>query len=89
MNMKTVTSGQIQAKFGEIAELAKFREPVTITQYGRPSLLLMSYNDGMKALKLLAQQKTIDWMDGRELSAPIEAKNANLDEINQLVNESR
>ena len=27
-------------------------EPVTVTQYGRPTLLIMRYQDGMEALRI-------------------------------------
>ncbi len=85
--MRVVTSGKIQAHFGEIAEIAKFGEPVTITQYGRPTLLLIRYQDGMDALRQMEQKQLTSWLDGREKTAPAAALNLSEDELNALINE--
>lgn len=87
--MQVVTSQYIQTKFGRVAEMAKYREPITITQYGRPTLMLMSYDDGMEAIKLLANKRASDWLDGREKTAPQAAYDLSLDELNIMIDEER
>lgn len=87
MNMQVVTSGKMQASFGEVAEVAKYGEPVTITQYGRPTLLLIRYQDGMEALRELAKKNLLAWMDGREKNAPQSAFDISEEELNNLIND--
>jgi antitoxin (DNA-binding transcriptional repressor) of toxin-antitoxin stability system len=87
MNMQVVTSGKVQASFGEVAEVAKFGEPVTITQYGRPTLLLIRYQDGMDALRELAKKNMLVWMDVRQKNAPQAAFDLSEEELNNLVND--
>ena len=87
LNMQTVTSKKIQSNFREVAEIAKSGEPVTITQYGRPTLLLMRYQDGVSVLQELAKQKMVAWMDCRKSTAPISAMTVSDDELNDLINE--
>jgi antitoxin (DNA-binding transcriptional repressor) of toxin-antitoxin stability system len=67
--MQTVTSGKVQASFGEVADIAKGGEPVTITQYGRPTLILMRYQDGIEAVRAAAGARLLNWMDARALDA--------------------
>lgn len=87
MSMQVVTSGKVQSNFGQVAEIAKFGEPVTITQYGRPTLLLMRYQDGMSVLEHLAKQKMVSWLDGRKNTASAEVTAISEDELNALINE--
>jgi prevent-host-death family protein len=42
--MARVSSAELQRKFGTYSEIAQ-REPVTITNHGRDSLVLISIND--------------------------------------------
>ena len=89
MTMQVVTSQYIQTKFGEVAEMAKFREPITITQYGRPTLMLLSYDEGMEAIKLLASKRASDWLDGRAKTAPQAAYDLSLDELDKMIDDER
>ncbi len=43
--MQTKTSGKVQKSFGEVVDVVTGGEPVTITQYGRPTMLLMRYQE--------------------------------------------
>lgn len=85
--MQVVTSGKIQSNFGQVAEIAKYGEPVTITQYGRPTLLLIRYQDGMSVLQELAKQKMASWLDGRKETAPVDVAGISEDELNTIINE--
>lgn len=87
--MQTVTSGKVQASFGEIADLAKMGEPVTITHHGRPSLLLIRYKDGMDALQAAAALKMGGWLENRAAAAPAAANEVSLEDLNKLIDAER
>ena len=68
--MKTVTFGKVQANFGEIAgtiDVTKSGEVVTVTQYGRSTLLPMRYQD---AIRSAAGKKAVAWLDERAKNLP-------------------
>ena len=54
--MKTLASRAVQNNFGGIADIVKSGEPVTVTQHGRPTLMILPYAQGQEALRLLAAQ---------------------------------
>lgn len=54
--MQTVSASDLQARIGEVSDLAR-REPVTVTQPGRPSLVLLSAED-YERLKRLEDRAT-------------------------------
>jgi antitoxin (DNA-binding transcriptional repressor) of toxin-antitoxin stability system len=83
--MQIVTSGKVQSNFGAIAEIAKFGEPVTITQYGRPTLLLIRYQDGIDALRELAAKNMTAWLEGRTQTAPNVALDIAEDDLNAII----
>ena len=95
--MQTMTSGKVQTSFGEVADVVKGGEPVTITQYGRPTMLLVRYQDGMEMMREMAGKRLIDLLDERAKDAPIEARAISDEtlrvlideEINASVNEKR
>ena len=87
--MQTVTSGKVQASFGEVADIAKGGEPVTVTQYGRPTLLIMRYQDGMEALRAASAAKMGRWLEAREKDAPEAAREDSLAGLNTLIDEER
>ena len=87
--MQTVTSGKVQASFGEIADIAKSGEVVTITQYGRPTLLLMRYQDGIEAIRAAAGKKAVSWLDERAQNLPKAAQELTQEELNDLIDEAR
>ena len=87
--MQTVTSGKVQASFGEIADLAKMGEPVTITHHGRPSLLLIRYKDGMDALHAAAALRMGGWLERRAATAPAAAHDISLEDLNNLIDTAR
>lgn len=88
--MPTVTSAKVQASFGEIADMAKGGDPVTITQYGRPTLMLMRYQDGVDAMRQLAAKRLAQWMDARADAEPVPANGDEaMEQLNALIDDER
>jgi prevent-host-death family protein len=90
--MHTLTSAKVQANFGQAIDFAKSGEPVTITQYGRPTAMLLSFKDGEELLRLRALAKVNRYYEGREGklgSLPSDTPQLTMDEINDLVHELR
>lgn len=56
MTDKTIPSREVQNHFGAVLDLAK-REPVTVTQYGRPVVTLMSHELALEAQRALAGRR--------------------------------
>ena len=54
--MQTLTSRDVQTRFGAVLDLAK-REPITITQYGRPVIVMMSIEDAQEVQQLRASRR--------------------------------
>jgi len=84
--MKRLASSEVQSKFGEVLDLAK-RDPVTVTQYGRPVVLMMGYEEGLETLRLKAAQALRDFLNGLPSNAEAEALSE--EDINRLVHELR
>ena len=82
----TFTSRDFQAQIGLAMDTAK-REPVTVTQWGRPTVTLMSYQLAQEAQSALAGRRMSEFL--RRLPK-VEAAEALSDEdINALVHELR
>jgi prevent-host-death family protein len=88
--MKTLASRVVQNNFGGIADIVKSGEPVTVTQHGRPTLMILPYAQGQEALRLLAAQRMGAFLDGLpgEFVDPT-APALSPKEINSLVHELR
>ncbi len=87
--MQTISSGKVQTSFGEVADIVKGGEPVTITQYGRPTMLLMRYQDGIELLRGTAGRQLLALFDERAKNLPQAAKTATLNEVNHLIDKAR
>lgn len=87
--MQTLTSARVQANFGIAADIAKSGESVTITQYGRPSLMLFSYKEGEELLRLRSVAKLANYFEGRAKTMPADVPELSMDELNNLVDELR
>ena len=87
--MQTFTSAKVQANFGQAMDIAKSGEPVTITQYGRPALMLFSHKEGEELLRLRSTVKLGHYLEGRAKSMPKDLPELTIDEINTLVHELR
>ncbi len=84
--MKTLPSAEVQNHFGEVLDLAK-RDPITVTQYGRPVVTMMRYEDAQVALRLLAGQKMSRFLQALPVNPEAEALSD--EQINRLVHELR
>ena len=54
--MRTFTSSDVQARFGEVLDHAK-RDPVTVTQYGRPVVVMIGYQEATEVLRIRSSQR--------------------------------
>lgn len=89
MTMFKVTSQQLQTKFGEISDIAKSREPVIITQYGKPTMMLMRYNDDLAELvRQYHAQKAMQFLQERAKEYE-RTTDEDLEEISRLIEEER
>lgn len=86
--MQTVTSQSVQTQFGQFSDLVKSREPVIITQYKRPTMLVFSYEDGLEMMRLAAKMRFIQRLQKRAemLAEPTEEEMA---EVNRMIDEER
>ncbi len=89
MTVQTLTSANVQANFGAAADIAKSGEVVTITQYGRPALMLFSYKEGEELLRLRAAAELNRYFEGRAKTTPQGEPELSMDDINNLVHELR
>jgi prevent-host-death family protein len=87
--MQTVSSGTVQSSFGAVIDIAKAGEPVTITQYGRPTLMLFSYSEGEALLKLRSSNQLHAWFEARRPHVTPQAQALTMDDVNDLVHELR
>jgi prevent-host-death family protein len=86
MAAKTIASREVQTRFGAVLDAAK-REPVTVTQYGRPVVTMMNFELAEEAQRALAGRRLSDFL--RRLP-PVDAAEAMSDEaISALVHELR
>jgi hypothetical protein len=87
--VQILTSAKVQANFGAAADIAKSGEVVTITQYGRPALMLFSYKDGEALLRLRAAAALNGYFEGRTKTMPQGEPELSMDDIDKLVHELR
>jgi prevent-host-death family protein len=69
--MQTLTSRDVQTRFGAVLDLAK-REPITITQYGRPVIVMMSVEDAQEVQQLRASRRFGELMTNMPLNPSAE-----------------
>lgn len=86
--MITMPSVGVQNKFGSVARTVGRGEPVIVTQYGEPTMMILPYALAQEALRLYASQKMIKFMDSMP---PVNdgAPDLTLEDINALVHELR
>lgn len=88
--MKTLKSSAVQAKFGYVLDMAKSGEHVIITQYDRPSVVMMSYayyQQAEEALRLQAGNRMETFLNS--LPTIPDAEKLSDEDINDLVHELR
>lgn len=86
--MHIVSSQKVQAKFGEIADIVKRREPVVITQYGRPTMMLVAYDDGMEAMRQYHANQLVAFLHERAKNAQ-PMSDEEMAEISRMIEEER
>ncbi len=55
------------------------------TQYGRPTMLLVRYEDGMEMMREMAGKRLINLLDERAKDAPAQAREISEEELNEVV----
>jgi prevent-host-death family protein len=86
--MQTLSSDDVQNHFGSIANIVKDGEPVTVTQYGTPTLMILPYALAAAALRNYHARKLAEFMDATP-AARAHAPELSLEQINALVHELR
>jgi prevent-host-death family protein len=86
--MKTLSSVEVQNKFGTIANIVKSGEPVAVTQYGTPTLMILPYSLAEQALRDYNARKLVQLMDNMP-PAHDSAPSLTLEQFNELVHELR
>ena len=88
ISMKTVPSVEVQNKFGSIANIVKSGEPVAVTQYGTPTMMILPYGLATEALREYNARRLVQYMD---MMAPANAGAPELsdEELTNLVHELR
>jgi prevent-host-death family protein len=84
--MQSLTSRDVQTRFGAVLDLAK-REPITITQYGRPVIVMMSVEEAKQLQSMRAERRFGAFM--KALPSNPAAEQLSDDDITKLVHELR
>lgn len=89
MAMLTISSQRLQTKFGEISDIVKSREPVIITQYNRPTMMLISYNDDLaEVIRQYHAKKFVAFLNEQAKNST-EPTDEELEELNRIIDEER
>jgi prevent-host-death family protein len=86
--MQTLSSGEVQNRFGAIANIVKGGEPVVVTQYGTPTLMILPYALAAEALRDYHARKLAEFMAATPPTRA-DAPELTLEQINSLVHELR
>lgn len=86
--MKTLPSGEVQNKFGGVANIVKRGESVTVTQYGTPTMMILPYDLAEAALRAYHSKQLLMLMDDMP-PANADAPELTLEQIDQWVHELR
>ncbi len=86
--MKTISSVEVQNRFGSIANIVKSGEPVAVTQYGTPTMIILPYALATEALRDYNARKLVQFMDAMPSANP-DAPELSLEQMNKLVHDVR
>jgi len=86
--VKTISSVEVQNRFGSIANIVKSGEPVAVTQYGTPTMMILPYAMASEALRDYNARKLAQFMDSMPQANPT-APELSAEQINALVHELR
>jgi antitoxin (DNA-binding transcriptional repressor) of toxin-antitoxin stability system len=87
MLMKTLPSREVQNNFGQVANMVIGGEEIVVTQYNRPTLMIIPYEIGKEAMRLYRAEQMVRFMKNMETNK--EAEELTMEDINRLVHESR
>lgn len=88
--MLTVTSQHLQAQFGEICNVIKSHEPVIVTQSGKPTMMILSYDEGIEALRQYRAKQFVAWLDERAKNCPDpEPSEEEMAQLSRIIEEER
>lgn len=86
--MRILPALEVKNHFGAVANIVKSGEPVTITQYGTPTMMILPYEIGEAAWREHAARTMIEFMQNMAPVNP-DAPELSLEDINKLVHELR
>lgn len=86
--MRTMPSVEVQNNFGSMANIVKGGEPVAVTQYGTPTMMILPFALASDALREYNARRMVNFM---ETMPPVNvgAPELSLSDINALVHELR
>lgn len=85
--MKTLPSREVQNNFGQVANMVIGGEEIVVTQYNRPTLMIVPYEIGKEAMRLYRAEQMVRFMKNMETNQ--EAEELTMEDINRLVHELR
>ena len=85
--MKTLASREVQNNFGQVANMVIAGEEVVVTQYNRPTLMIVPYEIGKEAMRLYRAEQMERFMRGMDTNEA--AEDLSMEDINRLVHELR
>jgi prevent-host-death family protein len=85
--MKTLASREVQNNFGQVANMVIAGEEVVVTQYNRPTLMIVPYEIGKEAMRLYRAEQMERFMRGMDTNKA--AEDLSMEDINRLVHELR
>jgi prevent-host-death family protein len=88
MTVLTMPSVAVQNRFGSVSRTVGRGEPITVTQYGEPTMMILPYSMAQDALRVFNAQKFIRTMNEMPPTNP-SAPDLSLAQINDLVHELR
>jgi antitoxin (DNA-binding transcriptional repressor) of toxin-antitoxin stability system len=87
--MTSLTVEQVQTNFDQIIYFVQTGKPLTITQDGQPTAMLLSFKEGSKLLRLRDAKRLEDYLAARLKNAPQDVSKLSMDDMNKLVAELR
>lgn len=86
--MITLPSVEVQNRFGSIANIVKGGEPVVVTQYGTPTMMILPFAVAQSALHAYRAQTMAEFMREMKPANP-DAPDLSMAEITSLVHQLR
>lgn len=85
--MKTLPAREVQNNFGQVTNTVLRGEEIVVTQYNKPTLMILPYEVGKEAMRLYRAEQMVRFM--KNMQANPEAEKLTMEEINRLVHELR